>query len=358
MNRMRRIKTPTIALGLLFLGVSIAIAATRLSFLQGTPPTGSVRHDPAPEFTGIDAWLNSAPLTVGALRGHVVLIDFWTYSCVNCVRTFPALRALYDRYRAAGFQIVGVHSPEFSFEKRVDNVAAAIREHGLPWPVALDNRMATWNAYGNHYWPHVYLIDAQGTIRFDHIGEGGDDLIQTRIRSLLTETHATLPAPVDFTEPLQNPHLTPEIYAGSDRGAVNGAIGNPEGYQPDRVVDYRPVDAQTIAQVGTDGVFFLQGRWRASGEYLDAAADGARLTLPFYATDVFFVAAAPSGADVRLELDGKPVPPSVIGASAGGGVVRVGRSDLYRLIHLPNAGAHRLTLVAGKGFRLYTFTFG
>src|SRR2546425_6168892 len=189
---MRRTRSTTIAITLVILGIAIAIAATRLSFLQGTPPEGSVRHDPAPEFAGIDGWLNSGPLTVASLRGKVVLVDFWTYTCINCVRTFPALRALYDRYRPAGFEIVGVHSPEFSFEKKADNVRAAIERNALKWPVALDNEMKTWTAYRNLYWPHVYLIDATGTIRFDHVGEGGDDLIQTRIRSLLAENHAVV----------------------------------------------------------------------------------------------------------------------------------------------------------------------
>ena len=253
----RRIKSSTIAVALVVLGIAIAIAATRVAFLQGSPPSGSTRDEPAPEFAAIDAWLNSPPLTIGSLRGRVVLIDFWTYTCVNCVRTFPALRAMYDRYHAAGFEIVGVHSPEFSFEMKVDNVREAIRQNDLPWPVALDNRMATWTAYENHYWPHVYLIDAKGKIRFDHIGEGGDDLIQARIRALLTEAHATLPAPVNFTENQPSGGITPEIYAGYDRGAPSGSVANPEGYRPGAIVDYKPVAAATVAASGREGSFFL-----------------------------------------------------------------------------------------------------
>jgi len=356
---MRRIKGTTVAAAFVILGVAIVVAATRVGFLQGKPPRGSVRSDPAPEFVGIDGWLNSPPLTIASLRGKVVLVDFWAYSCVNCVRTFPALRAMYDRYHPVGFEIVGVHSPEFSFEKQSANVRAAIDENKLPWPVALDNRMDTWTAYRNHYWPHVYLIDARGKIRFDHIGEGDDDLIQKRIRALLVENHATLPAPVDFSEPVATADLTPEIYAGSDRGSFNGAIGNPEGYGRDgRVVEYKAVAPGTITAAGTNGTFFLGGRWIASPEYLEAAEDGAKLVLPFSARDVFMVAAAPDGANVSLLLDGKTVPTSVLAADAPGGVVRVSRSDLYRLLHLNEADVHVLTLVAGKGFRLYTFTFG
>jgi thiol-disulfide isomerase/thioredoxin len=358
---MRRIKGTTVAAAFVILGIAIAIAATRVGFLQGTPPQGNTRKDPAPEFVGIDGWLNSPPLTIASLRGKVVLVDFWAYSCVNCVRTFPALRAMYDRYHALGFEIVGVHSPEFSFEKQIVNVRAAIERNDLRWPVALDNRMDTWTAYRNHYWPHVYVIDARGKIRFDYIGEGGDDLIQARIRALLVENHATLPAPVDFSEPEANPNLTPEIYAGTDRGSYNGAIGNPEGYgRAGRIVDYKAVKPEAIAGVGAneDGIFFLEGRWVASPEYLEAAGDGAKLLLPFSARDVFMVAAAPGDVRVSVLLDGNPVPAAVLAADAPGGVVRVSRSDLYRLLHLNEADVHLLTLVAGKGFRLYTFTFG
>jgi thiol-disulfide isomerase/thioredoxin len=356
---MRRFKGTTVAAAFVILGVAIVFAATRIAFLQGGAPGGSVRNDPAPEFVGLDAWLNSPALTISSLRGTVVLVDFWTYSCVNCVRTLPALRALYARYHGIGFEIVGVHSPEFSFEKKIDNVRAAIRENDVAWPVALDNRMDTWTAYGNHYWPHVYLIDARGRIRFDHVGEGGDDLIQARIRALLAENHAVLPAPVDLSEPTANPNITPEIYAGSDRGSYNGAIGNPEGYgRTGRVIDYRAVKADTIAGADPGGVFFLEGRWSAGPEYLEAASDGAKLALPFLATDVFMVAEAPGARPVSLLLDGKPVPAGVLGQDARGGAVHVSRSDLYRLLHLSASEAHVLTLVAGKGFRLYTFTFG
>jgi thiol-disulfide isomerase/thioredoxin len=358
MSVRRRLSGPQAAVAFVLLGVAITIAATRVGFLKGTPPSSSARREPAPEFTGIAGWLNSGPLTVRALRGHVVLIDFWAYSCVNCVRTFPALRELYARYQPFGLEIVGVHAPEFNFEKRPSNVRDAIRRNKIPWPVALDNDMATWRAYDNHYWPHVYLIDAKGTIRFDRVGEGGDDEIQAHLRSLLTEIGARLPASVDLSETSLSAHMTPEIYAGFDRGSFEGTIGNPEGYHVGSVVDYRSVDEATIRGAGVDGTVFLSGRWRATDEYLEAAGDGARLVLPFLARDVFFVASAESPAEVRLLLDGKAVPSSLLGADAAGGAVRVLRPDLYRILALAHAGEHELTMTAEKGFRLYTFTFG
>ncbi len=346
-------------IGLLLLGAAVAIAATRVGFLQGEAPKGSTRDEKAPEFRGIAEWLNSRPLTVSGLEGKVVLIDFWAYSCVNCVRTFPALRQLYSRYQPFGLEIIGMHSPEFEFEKQISNVRMAIEDNRLPWPIAMDNEMETWRAYDNHYWPHVYLIDATGKLRFDHIGEGGEDLIQDRIRGLLEENGADLPEPIVFEDGTFNPHQTPEIYAGFLRGAEGPSLANPEGFQPDRIVDYKAVPDDVVDEAGTDGFFFVAGRWRATEEYLEAAEDGARLQLAFFARNVFFVAA--SGADtvsVRLRLDGKAVPSSALGADASGGVVEVRASDLYRALALSEAGTHVLTFEADAGFRLYTFTFG
>jgi thiol-disulfide isomerase/thioredoxin len=356
----RRLRDPLVGIGLLLVGIAVAIAATRVSFLQGEAPRGSTRNEPAPEFRGIAGWLNSTPLTVAGLHGKVVLVDFWAYSCVNCVRTFPGLRQMYARYEPFGLEIVGMHAPEFDFEKQEANVRRAIEDNDLPWPIALDNEMETWRAYKNHYWPHVYLIDADGRIRFDHIGEGGEALVQDRVRALLEENGAQLPAPIDFEEGAFNPHKTPEIYAGHLRGAPAGSLANPEGFQPDRVVDYAPIRASSVDDAGTDGIFFVEGKWRSTEEYFEAAEDGARVLLPLFAEDAFFVAASGTGGpvSVQLMLNGKPVPAAARGDDASDGVVHVNRSDLYSLLRLPESNTVVLTLVAEKGFRLYTFTFG
>ena len=356
----RRFWNPTVGIGLVVLAIAVGVAATRVDLLQGERPRTSTRKEAAPEFEGIAGWLNSSPLTVAGLRGKVVLVDFWAYSCVNCVRTFPMLRQLYARYRPFGLEIVGVHSPEFGFEKQAANVRDAIERNDLPWPVALDNDMETWRAYRNHYWPHVYLIDAKGNLRFDHIGEGGEALIQTQLRELLTENGAQLPEPIDFTERTFSPHITPEIYAGYLRGASEGSLGNPGRYKADRVFDYGSIDEDVVDDAGTDGIFFVEGKWRATKEYLEAAEDGVRVFLPFNARDVFFVAASGSGASVRvrLMLDGRGIPTRSLGGDVSDGIVRVGRSDLFRLVALPEVGTHVLQIEADAGFRLYTFTFG
>jgi thiol-disulfide isomerase/thioredoxin len=333
--------------------IGLGIAATRIESLQGRSlPNQNQRREgtQAPELQGIAAWLNSPPLTLAGLRGKVVWIDFWTYSCVNCVRTFPFLRAMYARYHSFGLEIVGVHSPEFDFEKVVPNVRAAVARHRLPYPVALDSDMRTWRAYQNQYWPRVFLIDARGRIRFDHIGEGGDEELQEQVRGLLAETGAALPAAVDLRSELPNARITPEVYAGYERGGAQGALANPEGYDPGSVTDFARVPPEEIEAARADGRFFLEGPWRAEAEYIEAAGPGATVTLPFAARDVFAVLApAAGGVGARLLLDGVDAP---------GGALRVERDDLYRLVRLRGVERHVLTLRVDPGFRLYTFTFG
>jgi thiol-disulfide isomerase/thioredoxin len=348
--RARRPLGPAIGAAVLALLIAIAFAATRLSGLQGSAPVG--RDVAAPELVGIDGWLNSAPRTLADLRGTVVLIDFWTYSCVNCVRTLPHLRALYETYRDAGFEIIGVHAPEFTFERDVDNVRAALARYRIEYPVALDNQMRTWDAYANRYWPHVYLIDADGIIRYDHIGEGGHEELQRRIRALLGEAGRSPPPPVSFDERGPSPNITPEVYLGARRGAAQ--LGTPGGHRAG-ATDYPPVERTTIETAPADGVFFLAGAWIAEQEYVEAARAGARVELPFFARDVFVVAAG--RGSIRVELDGDPI---TAGAGRGleDGVLEVRRSDLFSLVHAPEPSRHVLTLIAEAGVRLYTFTFG
>jgi thiol-disulfide isomerase/thioredoxin len=357
MERARRLRLQ-IGLGVLILALAITIAAVRLTGLQGKLPSQS-RGRVAPEFTGIAKWFNAQPLTLQQLRGKVVWIDFWTYSCINCLRTLPSLREIYARYHQAGLEIVGVHSPEFAFEKVPGNVQDAIKRYRLPYPVAMDNDMATWNAYLNRSWPHVYLIDKTGHIAFDYSGEGGDEDLQTHLRTLLAETGATLPPPIDFGAFTFNPHQTPEIYAGYERGSIEGTLANIEGYKANEVVDYAPVSPGAVNDAGPAGSFFLTGKWFNAAEYVRAEQDGARIDLPFFAQNVFVVAAPQTGtARVTLALDGKPVPASWLGADAPAGVIVVSRDDLFRALHLKQASVHRLTLTVSKGFSLYTFTFG
>ena len=166
-------------IGLLTLGrgADDAKAATRATLTS--------THMAAPNFVGVKAWLNSGPLNIADLRGKVVLVDFWTYGCYNCVNTLPHVTRLYDTYKDKGFIVVGVHTPEFPFEKSTDNVQAAVKRHGIRYPVAQDNEYATWNAYHNQYWPAQYIVDRNGTIVFEHAGEGQYEEIERTIQRLL-----------------------------------------------------------------------------------------------------------------------------------------------------------------------------
>ncbi|SEN57012.1 Thiol-disulfide isomerase or thioredoxin [Duganella sp. CF517] len=163
-----------------------AIALSTAAF-TATATAAVVAPTTAPEFTGIQQWLNSAPLTIGQLRGKVVLVDFWTYTCINCIRTLPYVTSWHEKYKDQGLVVVGVHTPEYPFERSTDNVKSAIKRFGIAYPVAQDNKYATWSAYNNQYWPAVYLIDKQGKVVYQHFGEGAYAATEAKIRTLLAE---------------------------------------------------------------------------------------------------------------------------------------------------------------------------
>jgi len=294
----------------------------------------------APDFTGIVDWQNSPPLTMDGLRGKVVLIDFWTYSCINCQRTFPFLRRWWDRYQADGLVIVGVHSPEFTFEKDVANVRRAVKDYGITWPVAVDSSMATWNAYNNQYWPAEYLIDAGGHVRHTNFGEGDYATTERDIQTLLGESGHRVSGPLASGDPGITGDAsseTPETYVGSDRG---------------------------------DGSVAFQGAWSQRAEYQELTAVGTTgrvdvASLPYRARRVYMVAAPAAGpVTVHVTLDGHDLLPSQAGASvhvdaSGHSTVVVDHDDLYTLVSLPTFSEHLLQISPEQpGFRLYTFTFG
>src|SRR3989338_3088212 len=207
----------------------------------------SVNYRKAPNFAGIEKWINSMPLTMDRLNGKVVLVDFWTYTCINCIRTIPYLNEWDKKYRNDGLVIVGVHTPEFEFEKKYENVLKAVSEYQIKYPVAQDNNYATWSAYQNRYWPHKYLIDMDGYIRYDHIGEGNYDETEKMIQVLLKERMERIKR-IEYNKPdISQPQNTinvdfynintPEIYFGYKFS--RGNFGNPEGIKPNQIVDYK-----------------------------------------------------------------------------------------------------------------------
>ena len=292
----------------------------------------------APDFQGISQWLNSQPLTLASLRGKVVLIDFWTYSCVNCIRTLPYVKRWYQTYRDAGLVVVGVHTPEFAFEHVPGNVEEAVRSFGIDYPVALDNDFGTWSAWGNRYWPAEYYVDRQGHVRYAHFGEGDYAETERVIRTLLAEKD--LPAPVSGSISDRTPHgaLTPETYLGTDR--LSSLVGSP-------VVEGREA-TYTIPQVVPPNAVAYGGRWLVGRERI-VAGEGARLRLSYHSRNVYLVLGkGESEGVVHVSVDGKSVK-----------TVTVTGDRLYTLVARAGPAAdHTLDLSFSPGTEAYAFTFG
>lgn len=288
------------------------------------------QNGPAPELSGIVGWINSPPLTLSELKGKVVLIDFWTYSCINCLRTLPYLKNWYRDYKNHGFVIIGVHTPEFEFEKDYSNVKKAVHELGIEYPVALDNNYATWNAYHNHYWPAHFLIDQQGAIRMVHFGEGGYVETENAIRMLLSM------APLEMQEPKQTIRpISPETYLGLFRGRSYKM-----GITPHQIVDYR-----YTAPLGNDQIG-LKGLWRAEEEYIEAESNDSYLDCNFLATHVYLVLAGSSTTPLEVMLDGEVYDRIVVDGDKKYDIV----DTTYK--------RHQLSLKVPKGVKAYAFTFG
>ncbi|MBS1880446.1 MAG: cytochrome c biogenesis protein DipZ [Actinobacteria bacterium] len=307
----------------------------------------------APEFTDTERWFNTPggkPLTLRQLRGKVVLVDFWTYSCINCIRTLPYLNAWYRRYHRDGFVIVGVHTPEFPFEREAGNVEAAIRREGIHYPVVQDNEAGTWNAYGNLYWPAEYFLDAHGEVRFADAGEGEYGKKEEVIRRLLAEAGKRVGAARADAHGIapSNAQLTPETYLGPYRAERNAN---------DSELHY---GLDTFTQPSSLGPneWALGGRWEVAAESLTASADST-LKLSFEARRVYLVLGAPGGPRrMRVFLDGRPIAPAEAGADVHGGTVTVHAQRLYQLVELPRVEHHVLELRPQAGIMGYAFTFG
>lgn len=291
---------------------------------------------PAPEIYAT-GWINSESINISNQRGKVVLIDFWTYSCINCIRTLPYLKAWHEKYSAKGLVIIGVHTPEFEFEKDYNNVKSAVEKYELRYPIAQDNDYETWRAFGNRYWPRKYLIDKEGNIRYDHIGEGAYDETEKAIQSLLGVSMETENISAAATEV-----GTPELYLGYNY--ARQPLGNPEGFQPGNTVNYRFTN---ITQANT---IYLSGLWRNEPDSMIAQGPS-RLFLVYRAKSVNIVAGGNS--NIEVFVDNEP---------ANGADIKDGRGEIreHRLYNIVEGrgGVHLLEIAAELDFELYTFTFG
>ncbi len=307
----------------------------------------------APEFRETGRWFNTPggrPLTLAGLRGRVVLVDFWTYTCINCIRTLPYLKAWNAAYRSKGLTIVGVHTPEFAFEHDAGNVRDAIERFGIRYPVVQDNAMGTWNAYGNQYWPADYLIDAKGRVRYAAAGEGDYSQTETAIRALLAEAGREIGAvsrPTGVVVPSEV--ATPETYLGTNRaqGWHSGPFAGAH--------DYGSAPAQLPLNE-----FAFSGSWSVAGQPATALADGAGVDAEFEAKNVYLVLSSAGEVPrrVRVLLDGRPIPAGAAGADVHHGVLTVRGQRLYWLVSLPSDQQRRLALRFAPGVSAYAFTFG
>lgn len=331
-----------------------AIVRNQLNSLQkGGPMLSNLlesNYGNAPEFIPGGEWINSPPLTMKELRGKVVLIDFWTYTCINCIRTLPYLKAWHEKYNDKGLVIVGVHTPEFEFEKEINNVKKAVTDFGLTYPIMQDNDYKTWRAYANRYWPAKYMVDKNGKIRYTHFGEGDYDETETMIQKLLGEVGAEINDKV-LNPTYQVESRTPETYLGFERMA---GLVSPERVSPDNVVTFTaPVSLPKNS-------FALSGAWTIGAERATPQT-GATLTYHFDAKEVFLVMRPSPNAKggLRVYLDGKVVTDENKGEDVTEGNVKITSDRLYKLIKLPKAGSHILKLEILDGdIELFAFTFG
>ena len=333
----------------------------------------------APEFVQISGYINTPnnnPLTLSSLKGKVVLVYIWTYTCINSIRPMPYIDDWNQKYSNNGLIIVGLHSPEFTFEKNYTNVQAAVQRFGISYPVILDSDHGTWDAYENQYWPRFYLIDTQGNIRYDHIGEGSYDQIEKAIQSLLAEraalmganeiTFNTKPTTVIKPESLQYVDLsqstTPEIYIGYD--TARAPIGNPEGFKPDQTISYT-IPSNTHFK---PHIVYLEGNWKNNPDNMQLQSDTGRIVLTYYAKSVNLIAGGKGGGvifnDEGAEEASAMSTTKVSNKSLGedlspNGSFRIDGQRLYNLAIHNNYAAHSIVIdVKGKGFQFYTFTFG
>jgi thiol-disulfide isomerase/thioredoxin len=297
---------------------------------------------PAPAFTGNQRWFNTPegrPLTLSGLRGHVVLVDFWTYTCINCIRTLPFLKGLYATYHPYGLEVVGVETPEFTFEQEASNVQQAISSDGLRYPVVQDNHYATWNAYQNQYWPAEYLIDARGDVRHTQFGEGDYKQSEAAVRELLYQAGVhDLPPPMRARAILPASGLaTPETYLDDQRSS---------GFA-------QPLDPGVHLFPGVSrpalNEFALRGTWRVTSEFATPVGSGAAIQAGFQAAHVYLVMTSSGNLPrrVRVRLDGRPT-----------GTLTVRSQRLYSLVSLHQAEFHTLTVEVPPGVSAYDFTFG
>ncbi len=314
----------------------------------------------APNLVGIAHYLNTTPEKLSKeMKDKVILYDIWTYSCINCIRTLPYITAWDDKYADQGLLIIGIHSPEFEFEKDPENVKMAIEKYGIGYPVVLDNDMETWKAFDNRYWPRKYIADHEGYIRYDHIGEGGYKETEKIIQQLLDERNTSLGIQMASAAPLvdidafeHTMFRTPELYFGYKFAQNRNQLGSEEGFKPGKIVTYLESDKIDLDK------FYLTGDWKNYEDSMELVSDTGTIKLRFNAKQVNIV--TDNVAELEIFLDGEPIPAKYSGDDIRlGNMLIVSEPDLYNIISSENSSSHILEIqIKGKGFQIFTFTFG
>ena len=358
------------------LGVAATMVTASGQIAEG--PLLVALHDPAPEFPrpGLavsgTTWLNSPPLTMARLRGKVVLIDFWEYTCINCIRTFAQNKSWYERYHRHGFEIIGIHAPEFDIAHSVDNVRAAVKRLGLSYPIVVDNWFEIWNSYHNNSWPSRFLIDAKGFLRFHRAGEGADSEFERGIQQLLQEAHPGLNFPArDQAPPEADPFApacgvpTSEMYVGAWYG--RGILANEEGYHPGETVRYN------LPRGFGDGRAAVSGAWQTDrngmiyrGKSQNPGPQADRMEMRYHARELYAVMNVARAKPSRLFIlqDGKDLSPANRGVdvqfdSDGHSYIEVRDARMYYLVQNQTFSSHAVTLIpTAPGVTINSFTFG
>jgi thiol-disulfide isomerase/thioredoxin len=314
----------------------------------------------APSLVGIADYINTTPEELEkAMEGKVVLYDIWTYSCINCIRTLPFLTAWDEKYSDEGLLIIGIHSPEFEFEKDVNNVQMAVNKYGIKYPVVLDNDKDMWKAFKNRYWPHKFIADSEGNLRYDHIGEGRyvetEKIIQQLLKERNTKLGLEMAAAEPFVEIEEFKHTsfrTPELYFGYKFASGRNQLGNEQGFiQESDVVYSSPNKLEK-------NYFYLDGTWRNLQGSMKLVSENGIISLPYFAKEVNIVTA--NASELSIYIDDNPITSDLAGVDIDdNGKILVYEDGLYNIIKSEEAESHLLKIVVSEpGFEIYAFTFG
>jgi len=358
----KEIRTGLVFGGIIIIGITV-ISLIFSSFESEMNNSGIIQNSnlkKAPELEGIAFYHNSNREDLSSeMKDKVILYDIWTYSCINCIRTLPHIISWDEKYRNEGLLIIGIHSPEFDFEKDPNNVKKAIEKFGITYPVVMDNEMKTWKAFENRYWPRKYIADHEGYIRYDHIGEGGYQETEKIIQQLLQERSDDLNLVNTFEsefvmiEEFEHTNFrTPELYFGYKLAQNRNQLGSSEGFQANKIVDYKSTDDLELHK------FYLTGEWRNNSENMELISNEGTIRILYNAKQVNIVAAGQS--NLEIYLDGQPIKADISGNDLSiDSTLDVNESRLYNLVESKNSESGILELRIDKpGFQIFTFTFG